>query len=204
MRLFVPGRGLVSSGNLINFQTTWETQNQTSSKLNAVVFFNSATKALVGRPIVFCDAVCPQGFGGNPIQVNGNQNVVQVGAAQGMFDIPANTSIKLFFEGAIDYRSPYNYQINGTNAVGEHCSSNRQLCKVHMSSGGANPNRLSLRDFNVLSLFPSNTQVLISPTYEPDDFNRLIISGMRDYAGNVDGPAPNTPRTYDIRFRVIN
>jgi hypothetical protein len=204
MRIFVPGRGLLNSGALINFQNAWQTQDQVSSKLNAIVFFNSATKALVGRPIVFCDATCPQGFGGNPIFVNANQNRVAVGAAQGVSNVPPNTSIKLFFDGPIDYRSPYNYQINGTNAVGDHCATNKQMCKIHLSSGGLNPTQLNLRDFNVLSLFPSNTQVLISPTYEPDDNNRLIISGMRDYAGNVDGVDQNNPRTYDLRFFVTN
>jgi type II secretory pathway pseudopilin PulG len=204
MRVSVPGVGLVWSGQNIDFQTMWNANQRLSSKLNGIVFFNSATRQVIGRPIVFCDTgtgQCPQGFANNPIRLWHNSASQQVARQINEFVVTSNASIKLFFDGPIDFRSPYNYQINGTNGAGQNCSNNREFCKIHLSNGN---NLLDLRDFNFIPIFPSNSEILVSPTYEAGGLNRLIISGMRDYAGKVDGPNTDLPRTYDLRFTVVN
>lgn len=219
MRLFVPGYpALQASGANVNFQKMWAASSFTPPRLSAMVFFDSATRQVIGKPVVFCPsslADCPAGFSNNSTRIvtGGNKNVLvnldPVTNPAGGFPVTSTASIKLFYDGPIDYRSPYNYYINGTfnNPAGTpvNCSIDKQLCKIHMTDGTGN--NLDLRDFNFLTLFPSNTQILISPTYQASALNRIIISGMRDYAGNLDDGLGQprdvaTPRTYDIKFRV--
>jgi hypothetical protein len=214
--VFAPGLGRISNNQFVNFESIWNPPNpqlnNNPARLSQIIFYNTATRQIVGRPIALFSTA--DQFNAAPpdsvrVFVNPGDNNPTINVlATGGFQIPPNTSIKLIFDGPIDYRSVYNYLVNGTvnrpanplwGAAGPvNCLSDRQMCRMHLLAQAPTPNQQL--DFNFLPLFPSHTQLLIAPTFEPNQFNTLRVSGMRNYAGQVDGPGNG--RNYNILFRV--
>ncbi len=95
------------------------------------------------------------------------------------------STIRLYFNGGIDLRSIYRYQVN-------NCSQNPQLCNIQLRAGA------DLRDFNFVPLVPSSNTIIITPSFVLGQTHTLTISGLRTYSGVPIPPVNIVFRVRDI------
>ncbi|MEM0952157.1 MAG: hypothetical protein AAGI66_08465 [Cyanobacteria bacterium P01_H01_bin.74] len=175
---FVPGLGWRNAGSSINFDTVWNFSRPGSSNrhplvLERIVFYNFVDNT------IYLNEALP------------NRNRIQISTP-----VPAKSAIRLYFRGAIDYKtiSPLENDKNLTGCQG----ANSNNCNIRVLSGTtANGNGGTVYTGNIIvPMLPESTQVLLLPplentlpagqtqtirvdTRQMTDFNN--IAGRRNY-----------------------
>lgn len=168
----------------VNFEDLWrvgmpqgQTRPNANTRLTKIMVFQSATTQ---RPLNNLGVLTPADFL-NAVDENVNVPPPASLNTPTTITLPnplrVSSTIRLYFNGGIDLRSIYRYQLN-------YCSQRPDLCNIQLRAG------TELRDFNFVPLLPSSNSIIITPSYVLGQTHTLSISGLRTYAG-VEIPPVN-------------
>lgn len=162
---FVPGIGWVANNQQFFFENVWRNRgNQANypTQVRGIAFYNSATKGII----------C---------------TTLGVGPACGISNprIPPNATIRVVFNGPVDFRSFYNYNIQRCVETNPGDPGSGPLaCNIQLRDQGNN-----VKQFNFSWLPPGSNSVVISPSFSPGQRHTLRIQNLHGYNGDTAVPA---------------
>jgi hypothetical protein len=176
----------------VNFEDLWraglpqgQTRPNSNTRLTKIMVFQSATTQ---RPLNNLGVLTPADYLN---AVDENVNIPPPASLNTPTTITltnplrVSSTIRLYFNGGVDIRSIYRYQVN-------NCSQKAELglCNIQLRAGA------EIRDFNFVPLLPSSNSIIITPSYVLGQTHTLTISGLRTYAGV---PIPPVNIVFQVR-----